>query len=265
VIQLVSCTLLYAIGSNITDTQFLYIDLVALVPLSVVQAWTGSYHSLTKDVPTATLFYFPVLVSVITSSLIQFGWQFFFFINIREQPFYVALDAKNLKFDHPNLSYEETILFMVANYQYLITCMAFSIAKPFRKAIWTNWPFFFCVCFLFIFNGLCIFLPSENRVATRFDLQPFETFDPTVSYYSYKYWIAAGVIVNSLMTYLAEKLIVNVLTKKSDSRVKARKEMVFNQKMVEYRLQVKDNILSAERDEDINIDAQTTGSKEGRL
>ena len=36
VIQLITCTLLYAIGSNITDTQFLFIDLVALVPLSVV-------------------------------------------------------------------------------------------------------------------------------------------------------------------------------------------------------------------------------------
>ena len=72
---------------------------------------------------------------------------------------------------------------MVANYQYLITCMAFSTAKPFRKAIWTNWPFFFCVVFLFVFNGLCIFLPSTTRVSSRFDLQPFETFDPDVSYY----------------------------------------------------------------------------------
>jgi cation-transporting ATPase 13A2 len=69
-IQLITCVMLYCIGSNITDRQFLYIDLVALVPLSVVQAWTGSYHKLTKDVPTATLFYFPVLLSVIVSSLI---------------------------------------------------------------------------------------------------------------------------------------------------------------------------------------------------
>ena len=74
VIQLVSCTLLYSIGSNITDTQFLYIDLVALVPLSVVQAWTGSYHKLTKDQPTNTLFYFPVLMSVVVSSIIQAGF-----------------------------------------------------------------------------------------------------------------------------------------------------------------------------------------------
>ena len=235
VIQLVSCALLYSIGSNITDTQFLYIDLVALVPLSVVQAWTGSYHSLTKDVPTATLFYFPVLLSVIVSSLIQFAFQLFFFFSVRQQPFYVALDPEHLQFDKPNPSYEETVLFMVANYQYLITCMAFSIAKPFRKAIWTNGPFFVCVLFLLIFNALCIFLPSDNAVPTRFDLLPFTTEDPKVSYYSYKYWIAAGVILNSLLTYLAEKLIVNVFTKRSDARLQAKKQAAFEQKMQEYR------------------------------
>ena len=83
VIQLITCTMLYAIGSNITDTQFLYIDLVALVPLSVLQAWTGSCEKLTKDVPTATLFYFPVLTSVIVASCIQLAWQLFWFLNIK--------------------------------------------------------------------------------------------------------------------------------------------------------------------------------------
>ena len=36
VIQLVTCVWLYTVCGNITDTQFLYIDLVALVPLSIV-------------------------------------------------------------------------------------------------------------------------------------------------------------------------------------------------------------------------------------
>ena len=74
IIQLISCTMLYTIGNNITDAQFLYIDLIALVPLSIFQAWTGSYHKLTKEVPTASLFYCPVLTSVIVSGLIQFGF-----------------------------------------------------------------------------------------------------------------------------------------------------------------------------------------------
>lgn len=163
-IQLVSCTLLYSIGSNITDTQFLYIDLVALVPLSVVQAWTGSYHILTKDVPTATLFYAPVLFSVCVSSLIQLGFQLFFFTSIRDQTFYVPINQDDTAFGHPNPSYESTILFMVANFQYLITCMAFSIAKPFRKPIWTNYPYLVCVITIFVVNSLCIFLPDNSNV-----------------------------------------------------------------------------------------------------
>ena len=70
VIQLITVTLLYMCGSNITDSQFLYVDLVALIPLSVVQAWTDSHDKLTRHVPTATLFSLPVLSSVILSSLL---------------------------------------------------------------------------------------------------------------------------------------------------------------------------------------------------
>ena len=74
VIQLITCALLYTVGGNITDKKFLYIDLVALIPLSVMQAWTGSCNKLTKDVPTASLFYFPVLLSVCVASLIQLAF-----------------------------------------------------------------------------------------------------------------------------------------------------------------------------------------------
>jgi len=81
--MLVTCTMLYSVGTNVTDMQFLYIDLVALIPLSVMQAWTGSHYKLTKDVPTATLFYYPVLLSVCVSTLIQAAFQMFFYVNIQ--------------------------------------------------------------------------------------------------------------------------------------------------------------------------------------
>ena len=149
-------------------------------------------------------------------------------LNIRNQPFYVPLDASNLHWDQPNLSYEETVLFMVANFQYLITCMAFSIAKPFRKPIYTNIPFFCCVIFLFIFNILCVFLPSTNFIAKEFDLQKFIDEDGT-KYYSYKFWIAFGILVNSILTYVAEKVIVVIFTRRSDRRLKVRKEAAFHE------------------------------------
>ncbi len=70
-IQFFSCTMLYTVNSSLTDHQFLYIDLVALIPLSIFSAWTGPYPKLNKHLPTATLFYQPVLISVISSSLVQ--------------------------------------------------------------------------------------------------------------------------------------------------------------------------------------------------
>jgi hypothetical protein len=173
-------------------------------------------------------------------------------LSIRNQPFYEPIDYDNIAFDHPNLSYEESVLFMVANYQYLITCMAFSIAKPFRKQICTNYPFLFCVIFLFIFNGFCVFLPADNRVAIRFDLQPFSTEDGT-SYYSYRYWIGLGIVLNSLMTYGAEALIVRVITRKADANKKLKKQMAFHSQMRGFKTQVKDiEYLLTDRDEDIS-------------
>jgi hypothetical protein len=62
--------MLYTINASLTDHQFLYIDLVALVPLSIFSAWTGAYPLLNKSVPTATLFYAPVLISVSAAALI---------------------------------------------------------------------------------------------------------------------------------------------------------------------------------------------------
>lgn len=62
--------LLIPIDCNLTDRQFLFIDLLALVPLSIFQARTGAYTKLSPDVPTATLFYTPVLMSVAGSAAI---------------------------------------------------------------------------------------------------------------------------------------------------------------------------------------------------
>lgn len=83
-IQFFTVLMLYTIDANITDHQFLYIDLIALVPLSILSAWTGAHDKLSKDVPTATLFYKPVIVSVVMSSAIQCAFQIYYFINVKQ-------------------------------------------------------------------------------------------------------------------------------------------------------------------------------------
>jgi len=217
VIQLTSAVFLYTVGTTIMDMQFLYIDLVALVPLAIVQATTGSSDKLTKDMPTATLFYFPVLLSVIVSIIIQIGTQVFFFLDVRKQPFYGPIDAEDFEFGDATPCYEGTVLFMVANAQYFMTCLAFSVAWPFRKPWWTNRGFVICIILIVAMEGLILFLPHEGE---QFYLDWAEFFG-MIDFpddYNYRFWILLGIVVNSIVTVLAEKFIVNVITKKWDER-----------------------------------------------
>jgi cation-transporting ATPase 13A2 len=116
-IQFFSVVLLIPIECNLTDRQFLYIDLVALVPLSIFQARTGAYSKLSSEVPTATLFYAPVLASVAGSAAIQFVFQLFWFLNVRQQTqFYTEPETigKDTIAGSNIISYEDSVLFLVS-------------------------------------------------------------------------------------------------------------------------------------------------------
>lgn len=69
-IQFISVLLLIPDGCTLTDKDFLYEDIVALVPLSIMMAWTGANTELTEHLPTASLMYLPVIISVVGSTLI---------------------------------------------------------------------------------------------------------------------------------------------------------------------------------------------------
>lgn len=71
-IQFFSVTILYLERSNLSDNQFMYIDIGVLVPLCIFQSWTGAYENLTPALPQESLFSPPVLVSVLGSAAIQF-------------------------------------------------------------------------------------------------------------------------------------------------------------------------------------------------
>lgn len=95
--------------------------------------------------------------------------------------------------------------------------MAFSISKPFRKAIYTNYLYLGSCIFLLIFNSLIIALPTSSKISSYFNILPFKTDDGT-SYETYKYKICIGILLNIVLTYLAEKIIVSKLTRKADQQ-----------------------------------------------
>lgn len=87
-IQFITVTFLYIIGSNLADYQFLYIDLALLVPLSMFMGKTQPYKQLTPHLPSGSLISVPVLSSVFGSIIIQFNFQIFIFLFVKWWPFY---------------------------------------------------------------------------------------------------------------------------------------------------------------------------------
>lgn len=153
-IQFISCCLLYWIGSNFTDFEYLYTDLFQIIPLSMFMGWTGPYEKLTHHLPEGSLISLPVLVSVIGCVSIQLGAQIFIFIFLHSTynnwwfiPLSPSDDAKE-----NYICYESTAVFLVGCFQYLVTCIAFSISKPFRKPLYTNLYFTLSIAILFGFN-----------------------------------------------------------------------------------------------------------------
>lgn len=75
--------MLYCSSSNLSDNQFLYIDVGVLVPLCIFQSWTGAYHKLTSVMPQDSLFNAPVIISVLGIAAIQLFFQLYMFLTVK--------------------------------------------------------------------------------------------------------------------------------------------------------------------------------------
>jgi len=77
-IQLISVSIMYSLKINLTDMQYLIIDLMILLPLAVTMSWTKAARGLSKQVPNSDLLSFQILASIIGQTLIQLFFQVFF-------------------------------------------------------------------------------------------------------------------------------------------------------------------------------------------
>ena len=195
--------MLYTIAQNLSDYQFLYIDLILLIPLSIFMGDTNAYEKLTPHIPTGALISLPVISSVLSSFAIQLGFQIFSFNFVREFSFYTppVPDPGNPSGRGANKSFENTSVFWVSSFQYLSTVIAFSVSKPFRKALYTNKVFSIALFLMLAFNIYLV----VTRDKWAIDFFEFEEHDMTTHF---KLWIGIIVIVNFVITYFMEKVVI---------------------------------------------------------
>jgi cation-transporting P-type ATPase 13A2 len=94
---------------------------------------TEPYRHLTPHLPSGALISVPVLASVIGSIAIQLAFQVFMFYYVSWWSFYEPpphIDPQDA--DDNTECFENTSMFLISLYQYVVVCVAFSISKPFR-------------------------------------------------------------------------------------------------------------------------------------
>ncbi|NXJ19242.1 AT132 ATPase, partial [Dicrurus megarhynchus] len=153
-VQFVSVLLLYTINTNLSDFQFLFFDLVITTTVAVLMGRTGPAPALGVRRPQGALISGLVLGSLVLQTALLVAVQVLSYFITISQSWYIPLNStvtapQNL----PN--YENTVLFCVSGFQYLILAVAMSKGHPFREPLYTNVLFLLVLVLLF---GLMIWL-----------------------------------------------------------------------------------------------------------
>ncbi|MCJ1469965.1 hypothetical protein MMC07_008610 [Pseudocyphellaria aurata] len=138
-IQFTSVSLLYASASNLADFQFLFIDLCLILPIAIFMGWTSAYPILSRKRPTATLVSQKVLTPLMGQVVVCILIQLIGFETVQRQEWYIP---PTFNVDKPEVeNSEDTTLFLVSSFQYILSGIVLSIGPPFRLSMAKNLPF----------------------------------------------------------------------------------------------------------------------------
>ena len=175
IIQFFCLILMMVYNTYLNDYQFFFIDILLVFPLEFFLAIQKPSSELTYHYVNSNLFSFPILTSVITHSIIELAFQLGSFYILRHYfPWnhHCGFDED----DWPNSCHANTILFLISLYQFFAIALSFIVTKPFKKDLYTNWPYLiYLAVFYFYFIWLTVNCDSVSR--TIFGIYYYEIED----------------------------------------------------------------------------------------
>ena len=155
--QFVSVIILYTIGSNLTDLQFLYIDLFLITVFAFFFGNAEPYPGpLVKKAPSASLVSAPPIVSILCHMATVVGVQALAFFYVQQQPWFEPYKIV----DNDYGSSENYTIFTVSAFQYIIIAIVFSRGRPYRKSLFHNPGLLSSLVILTIFTIYLVLWPA---------------------------------------------------------------------------------------------------------
>ena len=137
--QFVSVMLLYGIESNLTDIEFLYIDLFIISIFAFFFGKTKAYEGpLVKTPPLTSLLSATPILSLAFQILLVGIFQYLSLWNLRQMDWFVPFNGTTKEEDELGCNENYTI-FIMSSMQYIILAVVFSKGRPYRKDIYTNY------------------------------------------------------------------------------------------------------------------------------
>jgi len=232
--QFVSVMILYDIFSNLSDFQFLWIDLFLITTLAAVFGFNKAYPGpLAPHPPMSSLISLHPIFSLLSQLFIGISFQVIVILYTRAQPWFVQFDYENPCYvgteaemafnktglveqfgcdpdDDPVASYENFAILNVSQFQYIILVIAFSKGYPYRESLLKNLPLLVDILLLTTF---CVFLtlwpegwPSCQR--------HYELFTPPQEDMTFRLVVLALVGANLLISLFCEIVGADMIVSK---------------------------------------------------
>lgn len=202
--QFISVMLLYNIESNLTDIEFLYIDLFIISIFAFFFGRTEAYEGpLVKMAPLNSLISTSPILSLITHLLIVAIFQYTSLWHLRQMPWFVPFNATATEDKDDVGCLENYTVFIVSSMQYIILAVAFSKGPPYRKSLFTNYGLLTSFVFLSLFSIYLAICPFE-WLANWFQLV-------LPSDLSFRFILVGYGVINFVIALLIEYIFVEYL------------------------------------------------------
>lgn len=135
--QFLATVIVYWIGSNLADLQFLYSDLFLTTTFVIVFGFTKASNFLSSTPPPTHILTVASVSSIIAQMALILAFQVFAFEFVKLQPWFVPFvfpgDINNY------VNYQTTCVFFTASFQQIVICVVYSKSYPYRLSILSNY------------------------------------------------------------------------------------------------------------------------------
>lgn len=154
-----SVAFLYYFDSNLTDFQFLFIDVALIVNFAfffgMTEAFRGKLH---RTPPLTSLLGLIPLCSLVGNLILIGVTQYLAYYALTLFPWYVRHTYEG---EEENECWENYAIYAVSMFQYIIMALVFSHGSPYRRSVLTNKQLMISVL---IMTGICVYIavaPAE--------------------------------------------------------------------------------------------------------